>query len=74
MWPASVVRGQCSGCDKGWTVRRCVSGMAKRFYFIQNGLADSGAHPASYSMDIVSFFPGVKRLGREADHLSPSSA
>jgi hypothetical protein len=38
---------------------------------VQNG---SGAHPASYPMGTVFFFLGVKRPGREADHLPPSSA
>ena len=31
------------------------------------------AHPASCTMDTVSF-PGVKRLGRVVDHPTPSSA
>jgi hypothetical protein len=34
----------------------------------------SGAHPASYIMGTKGSFPGVKRPGREADHLPPSSA
>jgi hypothetical protein len=33
---------------------------------IQTG---SGAHPASYSMGTEALFSGVKRPGREADHL-----
>ena len=32
-----------------------------------------GAHPAPYTMSTWSF-PGVKRLGRDVDHTSPSSA
>jgi hypothetical protein len=32
---------------------------------VQNG---SGAYPASYTMDTRGFFPGVKAVGREADH------
>jgi hypothetical protein len=32
-----------------------------------------GAHPASYTVDIGGFFPGVKRLGCEAKS-PPSSA
>jgi hypothetical protein len=40
-------------------------------YRVQTG---SGAHPASYPMDTRGSFPGVKRLGREADHSTPSSA
>jgi hypothetical protein len=38
---------------------------------VQNG---SGTHPGSYSVGTGGTFPGVKRLGREADHSSPSSA
>jgi hypothetical protein len=34
----------------------------------------SGAHPAPYPMGTGDSFPGVKRPGREADHLPPSSA
>jgi hypothetical protein len=32
-----------------------------------------GAHPASYSVGI-GFFPGVKRPGRDVDHISPPSS
>jgi hypothetical protein len=66
--------GQGSGCDMGWTVGGPFQAGAKRFYFIQNGQAGSGAHPASYSKDIMGFFLGVKRLGHEADHPPSSSA
>jgi hypothetical protein len=38
---------------------------------IQNG---SGSHPASYPIGTRGSFPGVKRLGREANHSPPSSA
>jgi hypothetical protein len=38
---------------------------------VQNG---SGAHPASYPMGTGVSFHGVKRPGREADHLPPSNA
>jgi hypothetical protein len=38
---------------------------------VQNG---SGAHPASYPVGTRGSYPGVKRPGREADHLPPSSA
>jgi hypothetical protein len=37
---------------------------------VQNG---SGVHQASYRMGIRGSFPDVKRPGREADHLPPSS-
>ncbi|PNF30032.1 hypothetical protein B7P43_G05837 [Cryptotermes secundus] len=32
----------------------------------------SGVHPTSYTMGTGGSFPGVKRLGREADHSPPS--
>jgi hypothetical protein len=38
---------------------------------VQNG---SGTHPVSYPRGTRGCFPGVKRLGREADHSPPSSA
>jgi hypothetical protein len=62
MWPASV-RGQGNGCDKEWTIKRLFLAGARRFYFIQNGLVDSGAQPTSYSMNIVTFFPRGKAAG-----------
>jgi hypothetical protein len=34
----------------------------------------SEAHPASYSVSIWGYFPGVKQPEREADHSSLSSA
>jgi hypothetical protein len=34
----------------------------------------SGTHPVSYPMDTKGSSLGVRRLGREADHLPPSSA
>jgi hypothetical protein len=34
----------------------------------------SGVHLASYLMGIGGSFPGVKRLERESNHLTPSSA
>jgi hypothetical protein len=40
-------------------------------HVIQTG---SGAHPASYRMGTGALSPGVKRLVREADHSSPTSA
>jgi hypothetical protein len=38
---------------------------------VKNG---SGIHPASYPMGTGDSFPGVKRLGREANHSPQSSA
>jgi hypothetical protein len=34
----------------------------------------SGVHPTSYPMATEGFFPGIKRLVREADHSRPASA
>jgi hypothetical protein len=39
--------------------------------YVQTG---SGAHQVSYPIGIGTLTPGVKREGREADHLPPSSA
>jgi hypothetical protein len=44
------------------------------FPLLHSDQAGPGAHPASYTMGTESSFPGVKRLGREADHSPPSSA
>jgi hypothetical protein len=41
------------------------------YHLIQTG---SGGHPASYPLDTMGSFPGVKRPGREADHSPPSNA
>jgi hypothetical protein len=41
------------------------------FHRVQNG---SGVHTASYPMGTRGSFPGVKRPGREVDHLPQSSA
>jgi hypothetical protein len=43
-------------------------------YRLQRIQTGSGAHPASCSMGIKPFFPGVKRPEREADHSHPFSA
>jgi hypothetical protein len=40
-------------------------------HVVQTG---SGVHPTFYPMDTGGSFPGVKRPGREADHLPPTSA
>jgi hypothetical protein len=40
-------------------------------HVVQTG---SGAHPASYAIGRGVLSPGVKWLGREADHSLPSSA
>jgi hypothetical protein len=52
---------------EGWSLSPC---RVKNFlHVIQTG---SGAHLASYSVGTGSSFPGIKRLGHEADH-SPTS-
>jgi hypothetical protein len=56
--------------QSGWTVRRSNPGGARFFAHVNAG---PGAHPASCTMGTGSF-PGVKRPGRGADHLPPSSA
>jgi hypothetical protein len=58
--------------DRGSRIRfPAAAGNFSLHYRVQNG---SGALPASYPMGTRSSFPGVKRPGREADHLPPSSA
>jgi hypothetical protein len=57
----------------GWKTGVRFSAWARMFslrHCVQNGC---GAHPASYSMLPRASSPGVKRLGREADYLLPSS-
>jgi hypothetical protein len=49
--------------------RSSIPGKAGSFslrHFVQTGSED---HPASYPMTPVSLSPGVKRPGREGDHL-----
>jgi hypothetical protein len=59
------------------------NGLDDRWFESQQGLGiilhhrvqtDSGAHPASHPMCTKGFSLGVKWLGREADHSSPSRA
>jgi hypothetical protein len=58
----------CSaGLSAGWWEVR-VPSLHNR---VQTG---SGAHPASYPVGTRGSFHGVKRLGRESNHLPPSSA
>jgi hypothetical protein len=54
----------------GWTVRGSDPGAARFFVLVQTG---PGAHPASCTMG-TGYFPDVKRPGRGADHLPPTSA
>jgi hypothetical protein len=44
------------------------------FCLLQNVQTNCGAHPASYSMLTTVLSQGVNQLGREVDHLLPSSA
>jgi hypothetical protein len=48
-------------------------GRARIFLFRHRVQPGSGAHPASYPAATEGSFPGVKRLGREANHSPPSS-
>jgi len=57
--------GRCSILGMG------IDGIFCLRHRIQTG---SGAHSASCTMGTGISYPGVKRLGREADHLPPSSA
>jgi hypothetical protein len=47
---------------------------AKDFSLSHHIQTGSGAHLASYPMGNGILSPGVKRMGREADHSPPSSA
>jgi hypothetical protein len=58
----------------GMDGRDSIPGRGERFCLIHRVQTGSGAHPASYPMGIEDSFPGVNRLGREADHPHPSSA
>jgi hypothetical protein len=58
----------------GWTIGVRFLAEAGNFYFHHSVRNGSGAHPASYPMGTVSLSLEVKRPGREADHLPPSSA
>jgi hypothetical protein len=40
---------------------------------LQNVQSGSGAHPGCYSIRNGCIFPGIKRSGRETDHLPPSN-
>jgi hypothetical protein len=59
----------------GWTAEGSIPGRAKRFFFISHR-PDRFWGPSSFLSDRYQelFSRGVKRLGREADHSSPSSA
>jgi hypothetical protein len=59
----------------GWTTKE--SEFESRYgqelsllHVVQTG---SGVHPASYTMDVGTFSPGVMRQGSETDHSPPAS-
>jgi hypothetical protein len=58
--------------DGRWVGVRVPVGV--RFSPLHVAQTGSGAHSASYPAGAGSYFPGVKRPGREADHSSPTSA
>jgi hypothetical protein len=67
-WDSSV------GIASGWSAGDRLSpgtGGFPLFHRVQTG---PGTHLASYSMGTGSFWPRLKRLGREANNLPPSSA
>jgi hypothetical protein len=50
------------------------SGRVNIFFLLHVVKTGSGAHPASYLMDIRGSSPGVERQRRETDHSPPASA
>jgi hypothetical protein len=58
----------------GWTAGVRIPAGETDFSLFHNVQIGSGAHPESYLMDTEGSFPGLKRLGREADHSPLSSA
>jgi hypothetical protein len=48
-------------------------GRGWEFFLRHRVQTDSGAHPASYPVDIRGSFLGLKRQGHETDHSLPSS-
>jgi hypothetical protein len=52
-----------------------IPGKGKRFFFIPHSIQTScGSHPVSYTVGTKALSFGVKQLGHEADHSTPSSA
>jgi hypothetical protein len=66
-------RDSSVGIATGWTVRVRFS-VVQHFSLLHSVETDSGAYPASYPVGTGAISPGAKRQGREADHLSLSSA
>jgi hypothetical protein len=57
--------------NKGVQFPAGANNFSLRHHRVQTG---SGAHPTSYPMGNGGSFPGVMRLGREADYSPPSNA
>ena len=55
-------------------IRRSIPVRGRYFSFLYSVFTGCGAHPSSYSLGIAGASPGVKQLGRECDHSSPSIA
>jgi hypothetical protein len=68
----AVLQHRYGDTAEGETVR--IPAGSTDFPLSQNVKTASGAHSAYYSMRIDVFFPAIKRLGRERNHLSASSA
>jgi hypothetical protein len=64
---------QYSNYAKGWITGDWTAGRFNSFSLLKNDQTCSGAHSASYSMDIWGPLSGVKGPDREADCSSPSS-
>jgi hypothetical protein len=70
---AGMAQWYSAGLRAGWLGVRVPAG-AGNFSLNHRIQIGSGAHPASYPMDIGGSFLGVKRPGRKADHSPPSSS
>jgi hypothetical protein len=53
--------------------RSSIPGSLRDFFLLHRVQTGSGAHPTFHPMGTRSFFPGVKRQGREANHSPPSN-
>jgi hypothetical protein len=66
-------RRQCNGYATGWTVRGSNSGGMRDLTSLQNVQTGSGTTTLRTQFKPASLSPEIKRLGREADRLPPSS-
>jgi hypothetical protein len=62
--------GKSYGLD-GWS---SIPDRGRDFSLLHSVQTGSGAPPAYYTVGVGRFFPGVKLLGREAEHSPPSRA